>query len=93
MFLPLPEVTCQDEDSVQYFEGATWSVGKCVQCSCIQGRIHCSRKIAMASFLLFTPKSQIGNKITFTEHCNQSDCNVANFKKMNYGVCHGKFFC
>ncbi|KAL9982928.1 hypothetical protein ACROYT_G005043 [Oculina patagonica] len=82
------EVTCQDEDSIQYFEGATWSVGKCMQCSCNKGKIYCSRKIVLASFLLFTTKTQIGSKITFTEHCNQSDCNVATFMKISYGVCH-----
>ncbi|XP_078357682.1 uncharacterized protein LOC144642574 [Oculina patagonica] len=79
------EVTCQDEDSTQYFEGATWSVGKCVQCSCIQGKINCSRKVVLlASFL----SSQVASGNTFIEHCNQTDyCNVANFMKKNRGVC------
>ncbi|XP_020603383.1 uncharacterized protein LOC110042360 [Orbicella faveolata] len=39
------EKTCQDEDSNQYFEGATWSVGKCIECRCVQCKIQCSRKL------------------------------------------------
>ncbi len=91
MFLPLPVVTCQDEDSTQYFEGATWYVGKCIQCSCIQGKINCSRIVVLlASFLLSTEVASELNM--FIEHCNQMDyCNVANFMKKNRGVCHGKF--
>ena len=92
MSLPFPEVTCQDENSIQYFEGATWSVGKCMQCSCKQGVINCSREVVLASFLVFTHKIQIASETTFKEHCNQTDCNVANFVRRNYGVCHGKFF-
>ena len=91
LMFPLSEVTCQDEDSIQYFEGATWSVGQCMQCSCIRGKINCKRKLILASFLLFTHKIQLASESTFTEHCNQGDCNVANFMKRNHGVCHGKF--
>ncbi|KAL9982816.1 hypothetical protein ACROYT_G004923 [Oculina patagonica] len=82
------EVTCQDEDSIQYFEGAKWSVGKCMQCRCSQGKIHCSRKLVLASFLVFTNNIQLASEITFTEHCDQGECNVANFMKRNNGVCH-----
>ncbi|KAL9982927.1 hypothetical protein ACROYT_G005042 [Oculina patagonica] len=82
------EVTCQDEDSIQYFDGAKWSVGKCMQCSCSQGKIHCSRKLTMASFLVFTDKIQFVSDITLTQHCIQGECNVANFMKRNNGVCH-----
>ncbi|KAJ7376737.1 hypothetical protein OS493_032792 [Desmophyllum pertusum] len=39
------EVTCQDEESNQYFEGATWSVGDCLQCSCYNGSINCTREL------------------------------------------------
>ena len=93
MFLPSLEVTCQDEDSTQYFEGATWSVGKCVQCSCIQGKINCSRKVVLASFLPSTQKIQVASENTFIENCSQSNnCNVANFTKRSNGKCNGKFF-
>ena len=84
-----PEISCQDEGSNQYFEGATWSVGKCIDCRCAQGTISCSRKIILASFLLFTQKLQLANEITFTEDCNQTECNVAKYIKRNKGICHG----
>ena len=87
-FFP-PEITCQDEDSNQYFEGATWSVGKCIDCRCVQGTIYCSRKVVLASFLLFTQKLQVANEVTFTEYCNQTECNVATYIKRNKGICHG----
>jgi len=90
LFLFSPEITCQDEDSNQYFEGATWSVGKCMECKCVQGKIQCSRKLVLASFLLFTQTIQNASEITFTEDCNQMECNVATYMKRNNGVCHGK---
>lgn len=90
MFLLSPEITCQDEDSNQYFEGATWSVGKCIECSCVQGKIHCSRKLVFTSFLIFTQKIKKASENTFTEDCNQTECNVAIYMTRNNGVCHGK---
>ena len=90
-FISSPEVTCQDEDSVQYFEGATWSVGKCIECRCKQGKIRCSRKVTLATFLHLTHEIKLASENTFTEHCNQAECNVANFMKRNNGVCDGKF--
>ena len=83
-FFSCPEITCQDEDSNQYFEGATWPVGKCIECRCVQSNIHCSRELVVTSLLL-----TIQN--TFAENCSQAECNVATYLKKNSGVCHGKY--
>ena len=80
------EVTCRDEDSIQYFEGATWSVGSCIQCSCTQGKIRCTRELLLVSFLQLG-----GQKPKFSDNCDQFKCNVANFMKKNDGVCKGQF--
>ena len=86
------EVTCQDEDGKQYFEGATWSVGSCMLCACLSGIIQCSREVWLVTFLELTPlKNQPIGAVTFTESCNQSECNVAKYMEKNAGVCHGKF--
>jgi len=90
MFLCSPEITCQDEDSNQYFEGATWSTGKCIECRCVQGKIQCSRKLILTSFLLFTQTTQNAGETSFTEDCNQLECNVATYMKINNGICRGK---
>ncbi|XP_068709163.1 uncharacterized protein [Montipora foliosa] len=84
------ELTCQDEDGLQYFEGASWSVGACMQCSCKRGSIHCSRKIVLEKFLELIPlqNRHIGAQVTFTERCNQSECNVARYTEKNADVCH-----
>ncbi|XP_015780086.1 PREDICTED: kielin/chordin-like protein [Acropora digitifera] len=79
------EVTCQDEDGNQYFEGATWSVGSCMQCACVSGIIQCSRVVSLVSFLKL---NQPIGAVTFTESCNQSECNVAKYMEKNAGVCH-----
>ena len=91
MFLYSPEITCQDEDSNQYFEGATWSIGKCIECRCVQGNIHCSRKLVLTSFQLFTQTIQKASETAFTEDCNQMECNVATYMKENNGICRGKY--
>lgn len=91
MFTFSPEKACQDEASNWYFEGATWSVGKCIECRCVQRKIHCSRKLVLASFQLFDRKIRKDDEITFTEDCNQTElCNVASYLKRNNGICHGK---
>ncbi|XP_044169377.1 uncharacterized protein LOC122953512 [Acropora millepora] len=79
------EVTCQDEDGKQYFEGATWSVGSCMLCACLSGIIQCSREVWLVTFLELT--QPIG-AVTFTESCNQPECNVAKYMEKNAGVCH-----
>ncbi|CAH3158045.1 unnamed protein product, partial [Pocillopora meandrina] len=83
------EVTCRDEDSIQYFEGATWSVGSCIQCSCTQGKIRCKRELFLVSFLQLGGQKPavILNEPNFSENCDQFECNVANFMKKNNGVC------
>ena len=87
----LSEVTCRDEDSIQYFEGATWSVGSCIQCSCTQGKIRCKRELLLVSFLQLGGQKPavILNEPNFSENCDQFECNVANFMKKNNGVCKG----
>ncbi|XP_068742842.1 uncharacterized protein [Montipora capricornis] len=84
------ELTCQDEDGLQYFEGASWSVGACMQCSCKSGLIQCSRKIVLEKFLELIPlqNRRIDAQVTFTERCNQSECNVARYTEKNADVCH-----
>ena len=79
-----------DEDSNHYFEGATWRVGGCMTCTCNQGKIYCSRKIKLVSFSQFNHQLRLDWDYTFTEHCNQTECNVANFMKRNVGVCTGE---
>ncbi|XP_020631307.1 uncharacterized protein LOC110068269 [Orbicella faveolata] len=59
-----------------------------MECKCVQGKIQCSRKLVLASFLLFTQTIQKASEITFTEDCNQMECNVATYMKRNHGVCH-----
>ena len=85
------EVTCRDEDSIRYFEGATWSVGSCIQCSCTQGKIRCKRELLLVSFLQLGGQKPavILNEPNFSENCDQFECNVANFMKKNNGVCKG----
>ena len=85
------EVTCRDEDSIQYFEGATWSVGSCIRCSCSQGKIGCSRGLLLVSFLQLEGQKPavLMNEPIFIENCDQFECNVANFMKKNNGVCKG----
>ncbi|KAJ7385556.1 hypothetical protein OS493_015134 [Desmophyllum pertusum] len=61
--------------------------GKCIECRCKQGKIRCSRKVTLASFLYLTHEIKLASENTFTEHCNQAECNVANFMKRNNGVC------
>ncbi|XP_068709170.1 uncharacterized protein [Montipora foliosa] len=80
------ELTCQDEDGLQYFEGASWSVGACMQCSCKRGSIHCSRKVVLEKFLELIPLQN--RRKSFTERCNQSECNVARYTEKNADVCH-----
>ncbi|XP_015780085.1 PREDICTED: uncharacterized protein LOC107357960 [Acropora digitifera] len=82
------EVTCQDEDGNQYFEGATWSVGSCMQCACISGIIRCSREVSLVKFLELTPLENQRSLTVFTERCNQPECNVAKYMEKNTGVCH-----
>ena len=89
--LLLSVVTCQDEDSNQYFEGTTWSVGSCIKCSCAQGKIHCSRTAVLVSFLQLSGLVIVASDQTFTEYCNQTSCNVASFVKANKEICYGKF--
>lgn len=85
-------VTCHDEDSNQYFEGTTWSVGACIKCSCVRGKIHCSRTVVFVSFLQLIAATQgqfsLASDQNFTEHCNQTKCNAANFMKANKGICN-----
>ena len=81
------EVTCQDEDGNQYFEEATWSVGSCMHCACISGIMQCSREVSLVTFL----ENQPIGAVTFTQRCNQPECNVAKYMEKNAGVCHGKF--
>ncbi|XP_015753284.1 PREDICTED: kielin/chordin-like protein [Acropora digitifera] len=82
------EVTCQDEDDNQYFEGTTWSVGSCMQCTCISGIIRCSREVSLVKFLELTPLEDQPSFTVFTEWCNQPECNVAKYMEKNAGVCH-----
>ena len=92
LICPFYEVTCQDEDGNQYFEGATWSIGSCMQCECTSGIIHCSRKVSLVKFLELAPlENPLIHAVTFTELCNQSECNVAKYMEKNAGVCYGKF--
>jgi len=72
-------VTCEDENSHKYFEGATWSVGSCIQCTCQNGKIYCTRAIR-----IITSKQE-----NITESCNQTICNVANYVEVHLGVCKG----
>ena len=89
--LLLSVVTCQDEDSNQYFEGTTWSIGSCIKCSCAQGKIHCSRTAVLVSFLQLSGLPVFASDQTFIEYCNQASCNVVSFVKANKGICFGKF--
>ncbi|XP_068742855.1 low-density lipoprotein receptor-related protein 4-like isoform X2 [Montipora capricornis] len=83
------ELTCQDEDGLQYFEGASWSAGACMQCSCKRGSIHCSRKIVLEKFLELIPlQNRRKSGKSFTERCNQPECNVARYTEKNADVCH-----
>ena len=63
-----------------------------MQCACTSGIIQCSRKVSLVKFLELTPPEDppIG-AVTFTESCNQPECNVAKYMEKNAGVCHGKF--
>ena len=80
-FFPFLAVTCEDEDFHKYFEGSTWSAGRCIQCLCQGGKIYCTRKIR-----IMTSKEE-----TITEFCNQTNCNVAKYVRMHDGVCKGRF--
>ena len=63
-----------------------------MQCACTSGIIQCSRKVSLVKFLELTPlENQLIGAVTFTESCNQSECNVAKYMEKNAGVCHGKF--
>ena len=63
-----------------------------MQCACTSGIIQCSRKVSLVKFLELTPlKNQPIGAVTFTESCNQSECNVAKYMEKNAGVCHSKF--
>ncbi|CAH3022119.1 unnamed protein product, partial [Porites evermanni] len=84
----LSVVTCQDEDSNQYFEGTKWSVGSCIKCSCAQGKIHCSRTAVLVSFLQLSGLVVVASDQTFIEYCNQTSCNVASFVKANKEICY-----
>ena len=86
----MSEVTCQDEDSNQYFEGATWSVGECMKCSCLVGTIRCSRKVVYVTFLNLTPKNGLASDLNFDEDCSQPKCNVAEYMRTNKGICNGE---
>ncbi|XP_022807821.1 cysteine-rich motor neuron 1 protein-like [Stylophora pistillata] len=72
------EVSCQDEKSNQYFEGVTWSVGNCIQCSCRAGKIHCKREISVINSL---------EEESLTEYCIQNECDVFRFLAKNRGKC------
>ena len=63
-----------------------------MQCACTSGIIQCSRKVSLVKFLELTPlKNQPIGAVTFTESCNQSECNVAKYMEKNAEICHGKF--
>lgn len=63
-----------------------------MQCACTNGIIQCSRKVSLVKFLELTPlENQLIGAVTFTESCNQSECNVAKYMEKNAEVCHGKF--
>ena len=63
-----------------------------MQCACTSGIIHCSRKVSLVKFLELTPlENPPIHAVTFTELCNQSECNVAKYMEKNAGVCYGKF--
>ncbi|XP_073235527.1 uncharacterized protein [Porites lutea] len=72
-------ITCQDEELNKYFEGATWSVGTCIQCSCQSGLIKCTRTISVSSSKNFEGR--------ITEHCYQTECNVARYVQENKAKC------
>ncbi|CAH3032747.1 unnamed protein product [Porites lobata] len=82
-------IACQDEELNKYFEGATWSVGTCIQCSCQSGLIKCTRTISVSSSKNFEGR--------ITEHCSQTECNVARYVHENKDKCracrwNGKVF-
>ena len=77
MFL---EVLCQDEEGNTYFDGATWTVGDCIDCRCDKGIISCSREI------MFITSDEFKQ-----EQCNQTGCDVAAFLKANKRICKGKY--
>ena len=59
----------------------------------MRGKIQCTRTVVFVSFLQLTssPVPRLASDLKFTEHCNQSKCNVARFMKINKGVCNGEF--
>ena len=72
------EALCQDEEGNTYFDGATWTVGDCIDCRCDKGIINCSREIE------FITSDELK-----TEHCNQTNCDVGAFLKTDKGICKG----
>ncbi|XP_027057142.1 uncharacterized protein LOC113684043 [Pocillopora damicornis] len=89
-------ITCRDEDSIQYFEGATWSVGSCIQCSCTQGKIRCKRELLLVSFLqlgVFLCESgdeirSLGDRCDVKKDCNdhsdERNCSQSNLNDTNF---------
>ena len=62
-----------------------------MHCACTSGIIQCTRKVSLVKFLELTPlENQPIRAATFTESCNQSQCNVAKYMEKKAGVCHGK---
>ena len=73
------EVTCQDEDGNQYFEGATWSVGSCMHCACISSIMQCSREVSLVTSLENEPTGAV----TFTKGAISRNAMLRNiWKKM-----------
>ena len=58
----------------------------------MRGKIHCSRTVAFVSFLQLTLSTQPrrASDQKFTDHCNQTECNVVSFMKANKRVCNGE---
>lgn len=77
-------VTCKDEESNKYFEGATWYAGICINCSCHGGNIYCTKVVRVIN-------SRNSEEI-ITEYCEQTGCDVAKYVKINNGVCEGRLF-
>ena len=65
-----------------------------MKCACVHGKIQCSRTVVFVSFLQLTssPVPRLASDQKFTEHCNQTECNVAKFMMLNKGVCNGELF-
>ena len=79
-------VTCIDEASNSYFEGAKWTVDSCTSCECRNTAIRCIKKISQVQDI---DGSSTEEKRHFVKDCQQPNCNIAQFTSKNYGNCQG----